>query len=198
MRRKVRGWAEMRAAFLSRTRMGVETRNKSTLARSMQNAVSYVQTQEAGMRKLESIYNRMTQLASLAADPFVDDGVRTQLNAEFQSLKQDSFDMRNETYMGNFFYDDMAAKYFPEINFGKGFTDKISSGQDSEVEVGVLSPTHSGWNAANSKYYQLEKEVHFNSGKFVLEVNGEVLESATCFYRGMKLYLIQQVVTRRI
>lgn len=159
-------------AFLSRTRMGAETRNKSTLARSMQNAVSYAQTQEAGMRKLESMYHRMTQLASLAADPFLDDGLRTQLNSEFQSLKQDSFDMRNETYMGNFLYDDMAAKYFPEINFGKGFTDKISSGQDSEVEVGVLTPTHSGWKASNSKYYQLEKEVHFNSGKFVLEVNG--------------------------
>ena len=136
----------------------------------MQNAVSYAQTQEAGMRKLESIYNRMTQLASLAAGLFVDDGVRTQLNAEFQSLKQDSFDMRNETYMGNFLYDDMAAKYFPEIDFGKGFTDKTVD-QDGLESRNLANPP-SGWNAANSEYYQLEKEVHFNSGKFVLDING--------------------------
>ena len=157
-------------AFLSRTRMGVETRNKSTLARSMQNAVSYVQTQEAGMRKLESIYNRMTQLASLAADPFLDDGVRTQLNSEFQSLKQDSFDMRNETYMGNFLYDDMAAKYFPVVDFGQAFTDKAVDGQDGLQRKNLSSPP-SGW-TGTPEYYQLEKEVHFNSGKFVLEING--------------------------
>ena len=157
-------------AFLSRTRMGVETRNKSTLARSKQNAVSYVQTQEAGMRKLESIYNRMTQLASLAADPFVDVGVRTQLNAEFQYLKQDSFDMRNETYMGNFLYDDMAAKYFPVVDFGQAFTDKAVDGQDGLERKNLSSPP-SGW-TGTPEYYQLEKEVHFNSGKFVLEING--------------------------
>ena len=162
--------------FLSRTRIGAETRNKSTLARSMQNAVSYAQTQEAGMRKLESIYNRMTQLASLAADPFVDEGVRAQLNAEFQSLKQDSFDMRKETFMGNFLYDDMAAKYFPEVDFGKGFTDKSDGAGDSELVVVKFSDISdsppSGWNQGGAKRYVMEKEVYFNSGKFVLEVNG--------------------------
>ena len=129
--------------FLSRTRIGAETRNKSTLARSMQNAVSYAQTQEAGMRKLESIYNRMTQLASLAADPFVDEGVRTQLNAEFQSLKQDSFEMRKETFMGNFLYDDMAAKYFPS-GLRKGFTDKAWGGEDGCGNSELASPLRDG------------------------------------------------------
>ena len=109
----------------------------------------------------------------LASDPFLEDSTRAQLNEEFQALKQDSFSLRSDTFMGNYLYDDMAAKYFPEIDFGKGFTDKIgSTGEDNEVEVGTLSPTHSGWSTSNSKYYQLEKEVHFNSGKFVLEVNG--------------------------
>jgi len=156
--------------FLSRTRIGAETRSKSTLSRSMQNAVSYAQTQEAGMRKLESIYNRMTQLASLAADPFVDEGVRAQLNAEFQSLKQDSFDMRKETFMGNFLYDDMAAKYFPVVDFGQAFTDKAVDGQDGLERKNLANPP-SGWTGA-PEYYQLEKEVHFNSGKFVLDING--------------------------
>ena len=47
--------------------------------------------------------------------------------------------------MGSYLYDDMAAKYFPEIDFGKGFTDKTTN--DSEVEVGTLSPSYSGWDA---------------------------------------------------
>ena len=129
--------------------------------------------QEAGIKKLEQTYQRMSQLAMLASDPFLEDSTRAQLNEEFQALKQDSFSLRSDTFMGNYLYDDMAAKYFPKIDFGKGFTDKIgSSGEDNEVEFGTLSPTHSGWKAPKSQYYQLEKEVHFNSGKFVLEVNG--------------------------
>ena len=37
-------------AFLSKTRIGVESRNKSNLMKSLQNAVSYVQMQEAGIK----------------------------------------------------------------------------------------------------------------------------------------------------
>lgn len=156
-------------AFLSKTRIGVESRNKSNLMKSLQNAVSYVQMQEAGIKKLEQTYQRMSQLAMLASDPFLEDSTRAQLNEEFQSLKQDSFSLRSDTFMGNYLYDDMAAKYFPEIDFGKGFTDKTTG--DSEVEVGTLTAPPSGW-TGTKKYYQLEKEVHFNSGKFVLDVNG--------------------------
>ena len=124
-------------AFLSKTRIGVESRNKSNLMKSLQNAVSYVQMQEAGIKKLEQTYQRMSQLAMLASDPFLEDSTRAQLNEEFQALKQDSF-LRSDTFMGNYLYDDMAAKYFPEIDFGKGFTDKmIGTGEDNEVEVGI-------------------------------------------------------------
>ena len=152
------------------SRLGAENRSKSQLAKSMQNAVTYIQMQEAGLRKALAIYERMSQLANMASDQFTDESVRADLNFEFQALKQDSFSLRSETFMGSYLYDDMAAKYFPEIDFGKGFTDKTTN--DSEVEVGTLSPFYSGWNASNSKYYELEKEVHFNSGKFALEVNG--------------------------
>ena len=53
--------------------------------------------------------------------------------------------MRSEKFQGSYLFDDMAAKYFPEIDFGKGFTDKTTN--DSEVEVGTLTPSHSGWDA---------------------------------------------------
>ena len=127
------------------SRLGAENRSKSQLAKSMQNAVTYIQMQEAGLRKALAIYERMSQLANMASDQFTDESVRADLNLEFQALKQDSFSLRSETFMGSYLYDDMAAKYFPEIDFGKGFTDKTTN--DSEVEVGTLSPSYSGWNA---------------------------------------------------
>ena len=151
------------------SRLRAENRTKSKLASSMQNAVSYIQMQEAGLKKLNEIYNRMSQLTIMASDPFVDDQARANLNSEFQTLKQDTFSMRSETYQGKFLFDDMAASYFPEVDFGKGFTDKTTS--DGEVNVQSFAG-HPGWNSRNSKRYTLEKEVHFNSGKFVLEVNG--------------------------
>ena len=114
-------------------------------ARSMQNAVSYIQMQEAGLKKAHQIYERMSVLASQAMDPMLSDSDRANLNSEFQTLKKETFSMRSEKFQGSYLFDDMAAKYFPEIDFGKGFTDKTTN--DSEVEVGTLTPSHSGWNA---------------------------------------------------
>jgi flagellin-like hook-associated protein FlgL len=151
------------------SRMGAENRSKTKLASSMQNAVSYIQMQEAGLKKAQQLYERMSQLANMASDQFIDESTRTDLNLEFQSLKAESFSLRSETFMGSYLFDDMAAKYFPEIDFGKGFNDQVSG--DSEVEVGILTSAPSGW-TGTKKYYQLEKEVHFNSGKFVLDING--------------------------
>ena len=90
--------------------------------------------QEAGLKKALSIYDRMSQLANLASDQFIDESTRTELNLEFQALKNESFSLRSETFMGSYLYDDMAAKYFPEIDFGKGFNDQVSGDSDVEVE----------------------------------------------------------------
>ena len=81
----------------------------------------------------------------------------------------------------------MAAKYFPEIDFGKGFNDQVSG--DSDVEVGTLTSAPSGW-TGTKKYYQLEKEVHFNSGKFVLDINGGGQAKGIFLSRALKSYLI--------
>jgi flagellin-like hook-associated protein FlgL len=151
------------------SRLGSENRTKSALSKSMQNAVSYIQMQEAGLKKAQKFYDRMSVLASQSMDSLLSDSDRANLNSEFQSLKHETLAIRSETFQGSYLFDDMAAKFFPEINFGKDFTDKTTS--DSEMEVGILSSPPSGW-TGTSKYYELEQEVHFNSGKFVLEVNG--------------------------
>jgi flagellin-like hook-associated protein FlgL len=67
--------------------MGAENRSKTKLASSMQNAVSYIQIQEAGLKKAHQIYDRMSQLANMASDQFIDESTRTELNSEFQGFK---------------------------------------------------------------------------------------------------------------
>jgi flagellin len=151
------------------SRLSAENRSKTKLASSMQNAVSYIQMQEAGLKKAHQIYERMSVLASQAMDPMLSDSDRANLNSEFQTLKKETFSMRSEKFQGSYLFDDMAAKYFPEIDFGKGFNDQVNG--DSQIEVGTLTSAPSGWKGTK-KYYQLEKEVHFNSGKFVLDING--------------------------
>ena len=120
------------------SRLGSENRTKSALSKSMQNAVSYIQMQEAGLKEAHKIYERMSVLASQSLDPLLSDELRANLNLQFQSFKNETLSIRSETFQGSYLFDDMAAKYFPEINFGKGFTDKTTN--DSEVEVGTLTP----------------------------------------------------------
>ena len=151
------------------SRLSSENRSKTKLASSMQNAVSYIQMQEAGLKKAHQIYERMSVLVSQAMDPMLSDSDRANLNSEFQTLKKETLSMRSEKFQGSYLFDDMAAKHFPEIDFGKGFNDQVNG--DSQIEVGTLTSAPSGW-TGTKKYYQLEKEVHFNSGKFVLDING--------------------------
>ena len=47
----------------------------------MQNAVSYIQMQEAGLKKAHQIYERMSVLASQAMDPMLSDADRANLNS---------------------------------------------------------------------------------------------------------------------
>ena len=85
----------------------------------MQNAVSYIQMQEAGLKEAHKIYERMSVLASQSLDPLLSDELRANLNLQFQSFKNETLSIRSETFQGSYLFDDMAAKYFPEINFGK-------------------------------------------------------------------------------
>ena len=72
------------------SRLGAENRSKSQLAKSMQNAVTYVQMQEAGLRKALAIYERMSDLASKSMDPLMSDADRVSFSLEFETLKQES------------------------------------------------------------------------------------------------------------
>ena len=149
------------------SRMGAENRSKSNLAKSMQNAVSYIQTQEATLRKAHQIYERMSVLASRAMDTMITDSTRATLSAEFETLRQDSLNIRSETYQGKVLFDDIAAFVKEDVQFGEGFTESSVTDPSIGLTVGVIS----GSSDYNS-YYEFEKDVFFSSGDFKIEVNG--------------------------
>ena len=148
------------------SRMGAENRSKSNLAKSMQNAVSFIQTQEASLRKAHKIYERMSVLASRAMDTMISDSTRATLSAEFETLRQDSLNMRSETYQGKVLFDDIAAFVKDDVQFGEGFTESSVTDSSIGLTVGAISG-RSGYN-----YYEFEKDVFFSSGDFKIEVNG--------------------------
>ena len=72
---------------------------------SFQNAISYMQMQEFGLRQAEKIYQKMISLASLSSDPTLNPGDRHLLSDQFESLRQQSLDLNKSTFNGNALFD---------------------------------------------------------------------------------------------
>ena len=147
------------------SRLNAENRSKSNLASSMQNAVSYIQMQEAGLKKAHQIYERMSELASFAMDPIISDEDRATLSIEFENLRQDSIALNNDTFQGKFLYDDMAASVKEQVTFNEGLKESNPRNSDGLFQAGP-------------------KDVHFTSGKIVLNVNSGGAENRYMIKQG--------------
>jgi len=153
--------------FSYAARMEGNTRAKNAMLQGMQNAVTYAQMQAAGLLHAQQLYDRMSVLAVRASNPMLSNSERQFLSLEFESLKQDSLDMNNDTFQGRYLYDDIAASVKADINFGEGFNESSVTGDIEGLTVGAMTGS-SGYD----KFYELEKEVYYKSGIFTLEVNG--------------------------
>ena len=140
------------------SRLGAENRSKSQLAKSMQNAVTYVQMQEAGLRKALAIYERMSDLASKSMDPLMSDADRVSFSLEFETLKQESLSIRSNTFQGKVLYDDIAAYIKDDIDFGAGLAE-------------TTPKTYENFSGATDAW-EVTKDVKFTSGIMTIDVNG--------------------------
>ena len=68
-----------------------------------QNAISLIQAQADALSQAEEIYQRMLNLASLAADPSLGADERALLSTEFDGLMQQSLDLTAAPSMGSSF-----------------------------------------------------------------------------------------------
>ena len=140
------------------SRLGAENRSKSQLAKSMQNAVTYIQMQEAGLRKALAIYERMSDLASKSMDPLMSDADRVSFSLEFETLKQESLSIRSNTFQGKVLYDDIAAYIKDDIDFGAGLAE-------------TTPKTYENFSGATDAW-EVTKDVKFTSGIMTIDVNG--------------------------
>ena len=144
--------------FSYAARMEGNTRAKNAMLQGMQNAVTYVQMQAAGLLHAQQVYQRMSILSSQAMDPLLGNDQRQTLNEEFDVLKQDLEFLRTDEFQDKYLYDDMAAWTVQKIDFSDGFSDKTP---------------HSGINpSSNRKYWEVTKDVLYTSGQMTLEMNG--------------------------
>lgn len=140
------------------SRMGAENRSKSTLANSMQNAVSYIQMQDAGLKKAHQLYERMSVLATRAMNPLMSDFDRALLSSEFNTLKQDSLNIRSEAYQGKVLYDDIAAFVKKDVDFGAGLAE-------------TTPKTYENF-SGDTDAWEVTKDVKFSSGIMTIDVDG--------------------------
>ena len=147
------------------SRLKSENLSKSNLASSMQNAVTYIQMQEAGLKKAHQIYERMSELASIAMDPLLSEVDRATLSIEFETLRQDSIAMNNDTFQGAFLYDDMAASVKEQVPFNEGLKESNPRNSEGLFQAGP-------------------KDVNFTSGKIVLNVNSGGAENRYMIKQG--------------
>ena len=121
---------------------------------SFQNAISYMQMQEFGLRQAEKIYQKMISLASLSSDPTLNPGDRHLLSDQFESLRQQSLDLNKSTFNGNALFDELAASTEYKVDFGSGLTNETA-------------PTLSG----PPKVWEVTNDVKYNTGVMTIDVN---------------------------
>jgi len=133
-----------------------------------QNAISLIQAQADALRQAEEIYQRMLNLASLAADPSLGPDERALLSTEFDGLMQQSLNLNGSTLNGELIFDPRAAATQYDISFTEGATsgDPAAGGIDN---TGAFIP---GGNSSNTNqpYWDVQKDVLYNSGEVTLKL----------------------------
>jgi len=138
-----------------------DSSSKRNTIHSFQNAISYMQTQDEGLRQAEQIYNRMHSIASLAADPTTDDDTRSLLNDEFKILLEASSDLNGSAFNNVPLFDPRAStKQYP-VDFPTNFS-------FNDPPDGWLDKYHGN---KQYSYREKSKDVLYNSGIFTITVS---------------------------
>ena len=121
---------------------------------SFQNAISYMQMQEASLRQAEEIYLKMSSLASLASDPSINQSDRQLLSDQFESLRQESLALNKSTFNGANLFDELAASTQYKIDFASGLTNNTPPDDPGPPKV-----------------WEVTKDVLYNTGTMTIDVN---------------------------
>lgn len=151
-------------AFASR--LSGDTRHRSAHLNNLQNATTYVQMQQAGLDKAAQVFDRMSKLAMQASDPFLNYAQRQSLNEEMDGLKKELESLRTADFQGKYLYDDLASYTAKSVDFG----DALDETQPP-TESNVYTTFYKNQNRPVNRWTST-KDVLYNSGRMILEVNG--------------------------
>ena len=140
------------SSFLKNSTIQSKLRTKGNLSKSIQNAVSFVQTQQSKIEMLNDTFNRMTELAGQASDPFLDSQLHKQYGTEFQALREESINIGKETFQG------------------KALFDSYVNPLDADFEV-------SGWDGLNKNIIVLEETTRTIQVTIMSFDEGQVLDT---------------------
>ena len=152
--------------FSYATRLGGNTRHRHTHLKNLQNATTYVQMQQAGLEKASQVFERISQLATQATDPFLNYGQRQGMNEEMDGLKKELEFLRTADLQGKYLYDDLASYTAKSVDFGDALDE-----QQPPAESNVYTTFYKGQNRPVNRWTS-SKDVLYNSGRIILEVNG--------------------------
>ena len=145
--------------------MAVNLENQKRFKRgsvnAFQNALSMMQAQTEALGQADKIYNRMRSLAQIASDPMMNSDDRVLLSEQFNDLREQARNLGNSKFNDVFLFDGRAASTKYEINFTSGLTN------DTPHDGTFTHSSGQTW-----KYWEVTKDVIYNSGKMSIDVNG--------------------------
>jgi flagellin-like hook-associated protein FlgL len=134
--------------------LSFDSASKRNSINAFQNAISYMQMQEATLMQAEKIYQKMITLASMASDPSMNQSDRQLLNNQFESLRQESLALNKATFNGSYLFDELAASTEYKIDFASGLTNDTPPNDPGPPKV-----------------WEVTKDVLYNSGTMSIDVN---------------------------
>ena len=150
--------------------MAVNLENQKRFKRgsvnAFQNALTMMQAQTEALGQADKIYNRMRSLAQMASDPMMNSDDRALLSEQFDDLRDQAHSIANSRFNNNMLFDPLAASTKYNITFGNGQLSIWKKADDVPDDA---------WDDPNNKnWYTVfeEKDVLYNKGKMIIDLNG--------------------------
>jgi len=142
------------------------TRNHS-IRTGIQNAISYAQMQNEGLKQAGEIYHRMGELAQSSLDVMKNNDDRGLLDKEFNELVERLLKIRDDKFNGVALFDPLVScDGGAPVDFSDGLNEQVPADYTSGPEV--VDPSGKTWN----KMWESAADVHATDGRLTLKVNG--------------------------
>ena len=127
------------------SRLGSQVKSKQAQITSLQNAVSFSQSQRGALTVAMSIFDRMGELAVLAGDPILSASDRKNLDLEFNELRNLSNDMGQKQFNGQGLFRSNGSSFFSENFDTLALNPFVSATEKNGDGTDWTGTTPNGW-----------------------------------------------------